>query len=204
MATTLTLTGDTIYMRLLQESDMDTIADSLTGFREFSIAPTTKSKKHFWYTHNKENTAFPSSERAITSSDHLLLTLAVCLVSDNSVIGYNTSLIVGTTVHSEMTALIPSIRNSGKYKEIVNLRHKFIFDKLQAEHSRMKIPTTGSNNPVRLTLDALYTGTDRTFIPVGMNTEFRESTISAANWSTWIDHSDRAAQKAATFNLTWN
>lgn len=204
MATTLTLTGDTIYMRLLQESDMDTIAGSLTGFREFSIAPTTKSKKHFWYTHNKENTAFPSSERAITSSDHLLLTLAVCLVSDNSVIGYNTSLIVGTTVHSEMTALIPSIRNSGKYKEIVNLRHKFIFDKLQAEHSRMKIPTTGSNNPVRLTLDALYTGTDRTFIPIGMNIEFRESTISAANWTTWIDHSDRAAQKAATFNLTWN
>ena len=35
MATTLTLTGDTIYMRLLQESDMDTIAGSLTGFREF-------------------------------------------------------------------------------------------------------------------------------------------------------------------------
>lgn len=204
MATTLTLTGDSIYMRLLQESDMDTIAGSLTGFREFSVAPTVKSKKHFWYTHNKENIAFPSSERAITTNDHLLLTLVVCLVSDNSVIGFNTSLIAGTTVHSEMTALVPSVRNTGKYKEIITLRHKFIFNKLQAEHSRMKIPATGSNNPVRLTLDTLYTGTDRTFTPVGMNTEFRESTIAAADWNTWVNHSDRTTQKNQNFNLTWN
>lgn len=204
MATTLTLTGDTVYMRLLQEADVTTLGAALEGFREFYVAPTAKSKAHFWYTHNKENVALPSTARAITDSDRMLITLTVCAISDNSIIGYNTSLVDGTTVRSEMTALIPSVRNSGKYKEIVNLRHKFIFDTLQATHSTMKIPTTGDSNPIKLTLDALYTGTVQTFYPKGLDTEFRESTISAANWSTWIDHSDRAAQKAATFNLTWN
>jgi len=204
MATTLTITGETVYMRLLQESDMTTIGSALTGFREFSIAPTAKSKVRFWYGHNKENIAFPSTERIVTSEDHLLLTLTVCDKSTDAVIGYNTSQILGTTIQSAMTALIHSVRNTGKYKEIINLRHKFIFNNLQAENSRMKIPTTGDSNPVKLTLDALYTGTNRTFYPMGMTTEFRESTITAANWTTWIDHSDRAAQKAQTYNLTWN
>ena len=190
------ITGENIYLRKAQESDISTLA-AAADFSPGSLTPTSDQQKYFWYRENKRNTrAVTSALESDTASGAMLLT--ICKKSDDSLIGYHNLSYINQKVESKFTAIIPSVRDSNYYKEVGILRHKFYFEGLQALKAVMKLPTDFSHY-----LDSLYTSTDRTDAIVNQG-NWRWSTISSSDWTTWIDHSDQSAYKSQTYSLTWS
>ena len=190
------ITGQNIYFRKTQESDMSTLATA-ADFTSGSVTPNSDKQKYFWYRENKANGEAVTSALA-SDSGHGSMLLTICLKSDDSILGYHRLMYIDKVVESGFTAIIPSKRSAGHYKEAGILRHKFYFEGLQATHAQMKLPTDVSHY-----LDGLYSTTDRTGAIVNQG-NWRWSTITSANWTTWIDHSDQSTYKAHTYSLTWS
>ena len=85
------------------------------------------------------------------------------------------------------------------------LRHKFIFDSsgLNATKSTITIPTSTSaiNTSVRTALDSLYVTNVET-LNFSEQGEYRKAEITAAEWATWINHSDRSTLKNQSYTIT--
>ena len=190
------ITGQNIYFRKAQESDMSTLATA-ADFSPGSVIPNSDSQKYYWY---RENVANGNAVTAALASDSGLgsMLLTICLKSDDSILGYHRLMYINQIVTSGFTAIIPSVRSAGHYKEAGVLRHKFYFQGLQATHAEMKLPTDVSHY-----LDTLYTTTDRTEA-IMSHGNWRYSTITSANWTTWIDHSNQSTEKSHTYSLTWS
>ena len=190
------ITGENIYLRKVQELDIGTLATA-ADFIIGKATPTANEQQGYWYRENRAN------QRAVTAalasdSGFGLMFLAICKKSDDSIIGYHRFVYIDQKVESKFTAIIPSLRSAGHYKEAGILRHKFYFQGLQATHSEMKLPADISHY-----LDTLYTTTDKTGV-IDNKGNWRWSTVTSANWTTWIDHSDQSTEKSHTYSLTWS
>ena len=85
-----------------------------------------------------------------------------------------------------------------------NLRHKFFFsDNWGGELSELKIATSeDTSNPLRKTLDSLYTSTLREETLIQGTYRWSQATKDA--WTTWINHSDRSTLKNQSYTLEWS
>jgi len=190
------ITGENIYLRKAQESDMSTLATAV-DFSPGSVNPDSNSQKYYWYRENKANAAAVSA--ALTSSSGTgSMFLTVCKKSDDSIVGFHRFVYIDQKVESKFTAIIPSARDNGYYKEVGVLRHKFYFQGLEATSAEMKLPTDISHY-----LDTLYTGTDRTGYITNQG-NWRWSTITSSNWTAWIDAGAQSTYKSQTYSLTWS
>jgi len=190
------ITGQNVYFRKTQESDMSTLATA-ADFSPGSVTPNSDKQKYYWYRENKANQA-AVTEALASDSGYGTMFLTICKKSDDSILGYHRLLYTDQKVESGFTAIIPSARDNGYYKEVGILRHKFYFQGLQATHAEMKLPTDISHY-----LDGLYTTTNRTGAIMDQG-NWRWSTITSANWTTWIDHSNQSTEKSHTYSLTWS
>lgn len=189
------ITGQNIYLRKAQESDMATLA-SAANFSIGSVTPDSDSQKSYWYRENKANgLAVTSALKSNTGYGSMLL--SICKNSDDSIIGYHRLVYLNQAIELAFTAITPSARSNGFYKEAGILRHKFYYEGLEATQSAMKLPTTGHY------LDTLYTATDKEE-PIFNQGTWRWSSISASDWSTWINHSNQSAYKAHAYSLSWS
>ena len=190
------ITGENIYLRKVQESDMSTLATA-ADFSPGSVAPDSDSQKYYWYREDTANAAAVTS--ALTnSSGQGSMFLTICKKSDDSILGFHRFVYIDQKVESKFTAIIPSERDNGYYKEVGILRHKFYFQGLQATHVEMKLPTDISHY-----LDTLYTTTDRSQA-ISSHGNWRWSTISSSDWTTWIDAGSQSTYKNQTYSLTWS
>ena len=149
------ITGQNIYFRKTQESDMSTIATA-ADYSIGSVTPNSDKQKYFWYRENIANGQAVTAALASNSGFGTML-FTICLKSNDSIIGYHRLIYIDQKVESGFTAIIPSARGVGHYKEAGVLRHKFYFQGLQATHAEMKLPIDVSHY-----FDGLYTTTDRT------------------------------------------
>ena len=189
---TFKITGETIYLRKTQESDIDIMAQAVDFLRGYS-GPSENSKKYFWYRENKANNLAVTSPLENDSHGSFLLT--ICKISDDSVIGYHyLDYFPEKRVESRFSAIIPSARNGSFYKEAGILRHKFYFEGLQARTAHMKLPLDRAHY-----LDTLYTSTEREE-EITDHGNWRWSTISSSDWSTWIDGQDIYRNQSYTLN----
>ena len=190
---TFRITGENIYLRKSEESDIDTIALA-ADFRRGRTQPSENEKKYFWYRENKANQESVTS--ALTNESYGSMLLTVCKKSDDSVIGYhNLEYFPGKRAESKFSAIIPSARNGSFYKELGILRHKFYFQGLQAATARMKLPKDFSHY-----LDTLYTSTEYEE-EIFEQGNWRWSTISSSDWTAWIDSQE--IYKNQNYTLTW-
>ena len=190
------ITGENIYFRKTQESDIDTIATA-ADFNLSRTVPNTNQKKYFWYRENKANQAAVTSALSSDSMGTMLFT--ICKKSDDSILGYhNLHYLPSKRVESIFSAIIPSARKNNFYKEVGILRHKFYFEGLQAVSARMKLPEDFSHY-----LDTLYTSTEYSEELLDQG-NWRWSTISSSDWTSWINHSNQASYKNQTYSLTWS
>ena len=190
------ITGENIYLRKAQESDISTLATA-ADFIVGKTTPTANEQQGYWYRENKANQAAVTAALASNSGFGSMF-LTICKKSDDSIIGYHRLVYIDQKVESKFTAIIPSARDSGYYKEAGILRHKFYFEGLQATSAEMKLPTDVSHY-----LDTLYTVNDRTGRIIGQG-NWRWSTISSSNWTTWIDAGSQSTYKNQTYSLTWS
>jgi len=190
------ITGENIYLRKTQESDMSTIATA-ADFSPGSVTPDSDEQKYFWYRENKNNEAAVTSALASDSGFGSML-FTICKKNDDSIIGYHSLIYIDQKVESKFTAIVPSFRDNNYYKEVGTLRHKFYFEGLQATSAEMKLPTDFSHY-----LDTLYTSTDRAG-GVANQGNWRWSTITSSDWTAWINHSDQSTYKNQTYSLTWS
>jgi hypothetical protein len=193
--------GSNVYLRLMQQSDVATIATCLQDVKP--IIPDSKSQTSFWWKVNKLNSAIFSG-RSIQSEDRGTVTFTLCKKSDDSILGWNQTTYHGTKFISFFSALLAAQRGNGYYSEMSNLRHKFFFsNNWGGQISRLKIAATGDTNPLRKTLDSLYTTTTET-VNLAIHGEYRWSEVTKDEWTTWIDHSDRATLKNQSYTLEWS
>ncbi len=190
------ITGENLYLRKAQESDMSTLATAI-DFTPGAVTPDSDSQKYYWYRENKANGEAVTAPLA-SNSGYGTFFLTICKKSDDSILGFHRLIYIDKKIESGFTAIIPSARDNGYYKEVGILRHKFYFQGLQGTHSTMKLPTDFGHY-----FDTLYTTTDRTESIVNQG-NWRWSTITSANWTTWIDHSDQSTYKAHAYSLTWS
>jgi len=190
------ITGENIYLRKALEADMPTLATA-ADFKPGSVTPNSNQQKYFWYRENIANGNAVTAALA-SNSGYGTMFLSICKKSDDSILGFHRLLYLDQKVESGFTAIIPSARDNGYYKEVGILRHKFYFQGLQATSAEMKLPTDISHY-----LDTLYTTTDRTEA-ISNQGNWRWSTISSSNWTTWIDHSNQSTEKSHTYSLTWS
>lgn len=197
---TIKITGSNVYLRLMQQSDVATIATCLQDVRP--LIPDSRAQTAFWWRVNKLNSAGWSAP--IHVDDRGTITFTLCKKSDDSILGWNQTTYNGTKFISFFSALLAAQRGNGYYSEMSNLRHKFFFsDNWGGQTSRLKIATTGDTNPLRKTLDSLYTTTTET-VNLAMHGEYRWSEVTKDEWTTWIDHSDRATLKNQPYTLEWS
>jgi hypothetical protein len=195
------ITGDTVYLRLMQQSDVATIATCLQGIK--ALTPDSRSQTAFWWRVNTFNSAIFSG-RTVQSTDKGLVTFTLCKKSDDSILGWNQTRYDGTEFTSVFSALLAAQRGNGYYSEMSNLRHKFFFsDNWGGQTSILKIATTGDTNPLRKTLDSLYTTTTQT-VNIPTHGEYRWSEVKKDEWTTWINHSDRSTLKNKSYTLEWS
>ena len=162
---------------------------SLNGFWKDDRSPTTRETSTFAYGIDQAN-AHMFSDRSLQDGDLEELVLAIC-ASDDTLIGYNISVLQDLQAESLMTALLPDFRGLRHYSEFVDLRHRLIFDELGASCSLMKIPMTGEH-PVKAKLDSIYINTVHEFMFQGdmwrigelTEPEFRDY-VSANSDSAW-------------------
>ena len=200
----LKITGENMYLRFVESDDMTTLATGMTGVSLYGGLPTENEQKAEYYMWNKQNQLL-FSQRNLTDSDKGHLNCTICLKSDDSIIGYNSTKYLGKELFSHMSAIIPSERRKSYYSELMALRHKFIFDSsgLNATKSTITIPTTASdiNTSVRTALDSLYV-TNVEALNFHEQGEYRKAEITAAEWTTWINHSDRSTLKNQSYTIT--
>ena len=190
------VTGENIYFRKTQESDIDTIA-AAADFKPGNTGPNTDQKKYFWYRENKANQSAVTSALSSNSMGTMLFT--ICKKSDDSILGYHSlCYLPSKRVESIFSAIIPSARKSGFYKEVGILRHKFYFEGLQAVSARMKLPKDFSHY-----LDTLYTSTEYSEEVLDKG-NWRWSTISSSEWTTWLNASEQTTYKNQTYSLIWS
>jgi len=196
--------SDNIYMRFLKWEDMSIITPALTGVFPGDVLPDENEQKFFYYQANKQNEAL-FSKRALQEGDVGWLNFAMCLNSTDAPIGYCVHFYHGTEAHYHVTALIPSERRKHYYTESIILRHRFIFDTLEATASRAIIPVSSSeiNTSVKTTLDSLYITNEDPAYKTAHGT-YRKTIITKDEWNTWINHSDRSSKKSLSYNLTWS
>ena len=194
------ITGNNVYLRLIQESDVATIATCLQDVT--GRVPNDRDQKTFWWRVNNLNSKIFSG-RSVESGDRGTVTFTLCKKSDNSILGWNQTTYNETKFISYFSALVGAQRGKGYYSEMSNLRHKFFFsDNWGGQTSRLKIATTGSTNPLRKTLDSLYTTTIQT-VTIPIHGEYRWSEATKNEWATWINHSDRSTLKNQSYTLEW-
>lgn len=185
--------GTNLYLRYLQSTEVDMLTASLNGLWKDNHPPTTRETSTFAYGTDQAN-AHMFSDRSLQDGDLEELVLAIC-ASDDTLIGYNISVLQDLQAESLMTALLPDFRGLRNYSEFVDLRHRLIFDELGASRSLMKIPMTGEH-PVKAKLDPIYINTVYEFMfqdnmwRLGELTEPEFRTYVAANpdnhWTfTW-------------------
>ena len=190
------ITGQNIYFRKTQQSDIDTIALA-ADFNPGIPVPTDDDKKRWWYLENRHNEEAVTSALASDSMGRMLFT--ICKNTDDAVIGYHSlEYLPVKRVQSIFTAIIPSARNGSYYKEAGILRHKFYFEGLQAISARMKLPKDFSHY-----LDTLYTDTEYEE-EIDFHGNWRWSTIEASDWTAWINHSNQTSYKNQNYSLTWS
>lgn len=195
------ITGDNVYLRLMQQSDVATIATCLQDIKP--LTPDSRSQISFWWRVNKLNSAIFSG-RSVQTDDRGTVTFTLCKKSDDSILGWNQTTYNGGMFISFFSALLGAQRGKGYYSEMSNLRHKFFFsDNWGGQTSRLKIATTGDTNPLRKTLDSLYTTTTET-VKLAVHGEYRWSEVTKNEWTTWINHSDRSALKNQSYTLEWS
>ena len=187
------VTGENIYFRKLQEADLATLM-SAVDFNAYGQVPNDNENKYTWYTENKFNEAAVSSGLASDSMGRMFLT--ICKKSDDSIIGYHIlEYLPEKRIESIFSAIIAAARNGNFYKEAGILRHKFYFEGLQAISARMKLPKDFSHY-----LDTLYTETEYEE-EIDYHGNWRWSTISSSDWTTWIASQD--TYKNQNYTLTW-
>lgn len=193
------ITGTNVYLRLTQESDVSTIATCLQDMQPF--IPNEREQKAFWWRTNKLNSAIGSS---IQANDRGTVTFTLCKKSDDSILGWNRTTYHGGFFRSTFSALLLAQRGKGYYSEMSNLRHKFFFsDNWGGELSELKIATSeDTSNPLRKTLDSLYTSTLREETLI--QGTYRWSQVTKDTWTTWINHSDRSTLKNQSYSLEWS
>ena len=133
------ITGENIYLRKALEADMPTLATA-ADFRPGSVTPNSDQQKYYWYRENKANIA-AVTEALASDSGYGTMFLTICKKSNDSILGFHRLLYLNQKVESGFTAIIPSERDNGYYKEVGILRHKFYFQGLQATSASMKLPT---------------------------------------------------------------
>ena len=187
------VTGENIYFRKLQEADLATLM-SAVDFNAYGQVPNDNENKYTWYTENKFNEAAVSAGLASDSMGRMFLT--ICKKSDDSIIGYHIlEYLPEKRIESIFSAIIAAARNGNFYKEAGILRHKFYFEGLQAISARMKLPKDFSHY-----LDTLYTETEYEE-EIDYHGNWRWSTISSSDWTTWIASQD--TYKNQNYTLTW-
>ena len=197
---TIKITGDNVYLRLIQESDVATIATCLEDITP--KVPNDREQKVFWWRVNNLNSEIFSG-RSVQSGDRGTVTFTLCKKSDNSILGWNQTTYNNTKFISFFSALVAAHRGNGYYSEMSNLRHKFFFsDNWGGQTSRLKIAATGDTNPLRKTLDSLYTTTTET-VDLPIHGQYRWSEVTKNEWTTWINHSDRSTLKNQSYTLEW-
>ena len=192
---------DSIYLRLLAESDMPIIAPAMTGVFQSDALPTESDQKYFYYKANVQNNTFPATETVLGDTKIGHFNFTICLKSTDAPIGFCITRYVGKSIEQKMTALIPAQRGKKYYTESTIARHRFYYDTLEAEDSTIIIPTSAStiNTSVRQTLDSLYTTNEKVYtLEQG---EYRVSKITKDQWTTWLNSSDK---KDLSYNLTWS
>ena len=192
---------DSIYLRLLAESDMPIIAPAMTGVFQSDALPTESDQKYFYYKANVQNNTFPATETVLGDTKIGHFNFTICLKSTDAPIGFCITRYVGKSIEQKMTALIPAQRGKKYYTESTIARHRFYYDTLEAEDSTIIIPTSAStiNTSVRQTLDSLYTINEKVYtLEQG---EYRVSKITKDQWTTWLNSSDK---KDLSYNLTWS
>jgi hypothetical protein len=195
------ITGNNVYLRLMQQSDVATIATCLEDI--IPVTPDSIEQKAFWWKVNRGNSALFNA-RSVQAEDRGTVTFTLCKKSDDSILGWNQTTYYGTKFTSFFSALLVAQRGNGYYSEMSNLRHKFFFsDDWGGQTSKLKIATTGDTNPLRKTLDSLYTITTKT-VDLVIHGEYRWSEVTKDEWTTWINHSDRSTLKNQTYSLTWS
>ena len=198
----LKIESDNLYFRMIEESDMSIIAPAMTGVFATGKLPNETDKKYFYYKANKQNSAFPTTQRVLAEDDKGHLNLTICLKTDDSPIGYYILKYIGTRIENPMTALIPEQRGQGFYSEIIITKMRFNFDTLGASEAMGILPLSTSwlgNAAVKHTVDSLYTHDEKTFtIDQG---EYRQTTATKTDWDAWIAASSK---KSLSYNLTWN
>ena len=192
------VTGENIYFRKLQEADVATLMLAV-DFNPFGEVPDENENKYIWYSENKYNEAAVSSISSGLTSDSMgRMFLTICKKSDDSIIGYHIlEYLPEKRIESIFSAIIASARNGSFYKEAGILRHKFYFEGLQAISARMKLPKDFSHY-----LDTLYTETEYEE-EIDYHGNWRWSTISSSDWTTWIDNSNQSSYKNQNYTLTW-
>ena len=190
------ITGENIYLRKVLEADVPTLATA-ADFSPGAVNPDSNQQKYYWYRENKANIA---AVTAVLASDSGLgsMFLTICKKSDDSILGFHRFVYIDQKVESKFTAIIPSARDNCYYKEVGVLRHKFYFQGLEATSAEMKLPTDISHY-----LDTLYTATDRSQA-ISNQGNWRWSTISSSDWTTWIDAGSQSTYKNQTYSLTWS
>jgi len=197
---TIKIIGANVYLRLMQQSDVATIATCLQDVTGF--VPNERDQRVFWWEVNNLNSKIFSG-RSVQSGDRGTVTFTLCKKSDDSVVGWNQTTYNNTRFISFFSALVAAHRGNGYYSEMSNLRHKFFFsDNWGGQTSRLKIATTGDTNPLRKTLDSLYTTTTETE-NLAVHGEYRWSEVTKNEWTTWINHSDRSTLKNQSYTLEW-
>jgi len=192
---------DSIYLRLLAESDMPIIAPAMTGVFQSDALPTEADQKYFYYKANVQNNTFPATETVLGDTKIGHFNFTICLKSTDAPIGFCITRYVGKSIEQKMTALIPAQRGKKYYTESTIARHRFYYDTLEAEDSTIIIPTSAStiNTSVRQTLDSLYTINEKVYtLEQG---EYRVSKITKDQWTTWLNSSGKTD---LSYNLTWS
>ena len=203
MPVTIKASSNNLYFRFFAESDMAIISTAMTGVDPFGVLPDEQVQKAFYYSANRQNEAMFHS-RTLTDDDKGRVNFTVCK-NDDTVIGYWIGKYLGKRFNQLMSALIPSERGNGFYRELTVLKHRFIFDSLKAEKASIVIPTsTGTiETPVRTSLDSLYSSTEVTQ-EIANKGEYRRSVISADDWTAWLNDTDNATQKARSYSIEWS
>ena len=203
------VTGENIYFRPTIEADMATIATAVTGAKMGvwgrDQLPSVNEQKNMWWYWNQQNEEL-FGKRNLQLGDHVQLTLTICKKSDDSVVGYTHQKIHGKIVSFKMVGIIPSERRNGYYKEANILRHRMAFDGMGATKTTVVIPTTDAPpfaTAVRGMLDNLYNVRNTKVQEIEGRGVYRGTIITAAEWNTWLDHSDQASLKAHAYSLTW-
>ncbi len=196
--------SDNIYLRFLKWEDMAIITPALVGVFPGDVLPDENEQKFFYYQANKQNEAL-FSRRALQEGDVGWLNFAICLNSTDAPIGYCVHFYHGTQVEYHVTALISSERRKHYYTESIILRHRFVFDTLEATLTKAIIPVSDSeiNTSVKTTLDSLYVTNEDPAYTIAQGT-YRKTTLTKEEWNTWINHSDRSSKKSLSYNLTWS